>query len=96
MATLSNETKVQLGLVIVLIGTTWLLYEKIDSVKVAGSADNAALRAEMKSTYIPRELFTAEFSSLRRENDLQLRPLAADISDLKAAVAALKTQGSSR
>jgi len=83
---LSRESSIQLGLALGLVGATWILYEKIDSVK------DATLK-QMSESYVTKELFTSAVSSMKREVELQLGPLARDVSDLKAAVAALsKTQ----
>ena len=92
-STISDKSKVQLGLTIglctLLVGGTVAIYGQISSLR---QESRAALDAALDH-YVSKELFTTQVDSMRRENRLQFDSLEAGQLEMKATLQAFLQQG---
>jgi hypothetical protein len=89
-ATISPQTKIQVGLAITLVCAALGLYALVYTTGESVRMEMKGLSKTVEERYISKELFTSEFSAMKRETDIQLRILSDKVTDLKSEVSALR------
>lgn len=106
--TLTPQTKIQVGLAVTLVGAAAAMFmmiynmkeslvSRIDAQGTKMSGELSELTSKIDQRYIPRELFTSEIGSLRREREAQFKSFdqkldmqAQRLSEVKGELSALK------
>lgn len=82
---ISENSGVRLGLGLLILGG---FLGVMREVVLAPGKIKDELRSELAANYVTRDLFTVQMESLRHENEIRFATISAQISDLKASVAA--------